>query len=345
MGGKWREFIEELKKMSCIAAPMVAVTVMQYLLQVISVIMVGQIGDVLLLSGVSIATSFTSVTGFSILFGMAGSLETLCGQAYGAKQFQQLGQDPSISRVAYKYSLYLIPNLFSYAILQSLVRYFQTQSLILPMLYSSCATLCFHIPLCWAFVFRLRFGYIGAALAISLSYWLNVSLLVCYMKYSSACKETRGVFSRDVLLSLKIFFRFVIPSAVMTCLEWWSYEVLILLCGLLPNPELETSVLSICFTITYLHYFIPYAFGATASTRVSNELGAGNPESAKMAIWIILCIAAAEIITVSTILLRCRNFVGYAFSSEKQIADHVADMAPLICLSVIVDSLQAVLSG
>jgi hypothetical protein len=28
-------------------------------------------------------------------------------------------------------------------------------------------------------------------------------------------------------------------------LEWWSFELLILLSGLLPNPELETSVLSV----------------------------------------------------------------------------------------------------
>lgn len=27
--------------------------------------------------------------------------------------------------------------------------------------------------------------------------------------------------------------------------EWWSFEILVLLSGLLPNPELESSVLSI----------------------------------------------------------------------------------------------------
>jgi hypothetical protein len=31
----------------------------------------------------------------------------------------------------------------------------------------------------------------------------------------------------------------------MCSLEWWSFELLVLLSGLLPNPKLETSVLSI----------------------------------------------------------------------------------------------------
>lgn len=66
MEGKWTEFLKELKKVSYMAAPMVAVMVMQYLIQVVSVMMVGHV-DQLSLSGVSIATSFTSVTGFSLL--------------------------------------------------------------------------------------------------------------------------------------------------------------------------------------------------------------------------------------------------------------------------------------
>lgn len=180
-------------------------------------------------------------------FGLAGALETLCGQAYGAEQYEKLGiytytsiisltlvclpisvlwiftdkllillgQDPSISNVAQKYSIYLIPNLFSYAILQSLIRYFQTQALILPMLYSSLATLCFHVPLCWALVFKLKLKIVGAALAINLSYLVNVVLLGVYIKCSSSCKRTRAAFSMDVLSSMKEFFRFAIPSATM----------------------------------------------------------------------------------------------------------------------------------
>lgn len=37
-------------------------------------------------------------------------------------------------------------------------------------------------------------------------------------------------------------------STTYVCsLEWWTYEIVILLGGLLPNPEEETSVLSIWY--------------------------------------------------------------------------------------------------
>ncbi|KAF7112882.1 hypothetical protein RHSIM_RhsimUnG0182700 [Rhododendron simsii] len=330
--GKWKEFVGEMKKVGSIATPMVVVTVSQYLLQVVSMSMAGHLGEISL-SSAAIATSFTNVTGFSLLFGMAGALETLCGQAYGAEQYKKLGiytyaaivslllvclpvsvlwifldklllvlgQDPLISQRAGKYAIWLIPALFPYAILQSIGNWFM--------------------------------------------YWLNVILLGFYVKYSSSVERTRTSFSRDVFLSTEEFIRFAVPSAIMVCLEWWSYELFILLSGLSPNPELETSVLSICLTTATLHFYIPYSFGAAASTRVSNELGAGNPEAARLAVWAVIALDAVEVTIASATLFCCRHILGRAFSNDKEVVDYVTDVAPLLCISIIMDSFQAVLSG
>ncbi|KAH1131076.1 hypothetical protein J1N35_002454 [Gossypium stocksii] len=369
-------FVKELKKVSYMAAPMVAVSVSQYLLQVISLMIVGHVGE-LALSGVAIATSFTNVTGFSLLFGMAGALETLGGQAYGAEQYQKLGtytycsivsliticlpvslfwifmdeflifmgQDPQISHVASIYSIWLIPALFADAILQSLVRYFQSQSQILPLFLSSCATICFHVPLCWVLVHKTNLGYVGAALAITLALWFNVIVLGFYMRWSASCESTRTVIVGDVFASIKEFLSFALPSAVMCCLEWWSFELLVLLSGLLPHSELETSVLSICLSTTSLHYFVPYGVGAAASTRVSNELGAGNPHLARVAVNVVIILGIFEAMIVSITLFSCRYAFGYLYSNEQEVIDYVGEMIPLISLSVIVDSLLAVISG
>nr|XP_016447617.1 PREDICTED: protein DETOXIFICATION 12-like [Nicotiana tabacum] len=356
--------------------PMIVVTVSQYLLRVSPMIMLGHLGE-LQLSSASIATSLSNVTGFSLLFGMASALETLCGQAYGAGQYRKLGtftygaiiclflvcipvsvlwiftdrllilmgQDPEIATEAGKYTIWLIPTLFPYAILQSLVRYLQAQSLILPMLLSAVVSLCFQVPICWVFIFKLDLGNAGAAMSIGLSYWLNVILLMLYVKYSSACAETRASFSRDVFLTIGDFFRFAIPSAVMVCLEWWSFELIILLSGLLPNPALETSVLSICFTTTSVHYHIPYSFGAAASTRVSNELGAGRPQAAKVALGAVLILSVTEVVLASISIFVVRHVWGYVFTYEKEVITYVAEITPVLCISIIMDGTQAVLSG
>lgn len=372
----WEGIWVELNKASRIAGPMVAVSMFQYLLQVVSVVIIGHLGK-LQLSSAAIAISLTNVTGSSLLSGLAGGLETLCGQAYGAQQYQKLGvythsaiisltlvcppicliwfffdkllpligQEPTISLHARNFSLCLIPALFGGAILKALTRYLQTQRLTLPLLLSSFSVLCFHIPVCWVLVYRSELGYLGAAVSFSLCSWLNVAMLGFYIKISTDCEKTWARLSMEALRGVGIFFRLGVPAAVMVCLKWWAMEVLTLLSGLLPNPTLETSVLSICLTISTIHFTIPYGFGVGASVRVSTELGAGNPQSARLAVWATMLLAITEAAVIGTILFFCRSIVGYAYSSDKQVVDLVSVMVPLVCISVITDSLQGVLSG
>ncbi|KAH9650439.1 protein DETOXIFICATION 12 [Citrus sinensis] len=330
----WDLLSGEVKKQGYIAAPMVAVTLSQYLLQVVSMMMVGHLGQ-LALSSTAMAISLASVTGFSVRLGMASALETLCGQAHGAQQYQRIGtqiytaifclflvcfplsflgiymgrllvlvgQDPQISHEVGKFIIWLLPALFAYAAMQALIRYFQSQSLIIPMFLSSYASLCLHIPICWGLVFKSGLGNLGGALAIGISYWLNVTFLAIYMKFSTACAESRAPISMELFRGIGEFFHFAIPSAVMVCLEWWSFELLILMSGLLPNPQLETSVLSVCLSTIQTLSAIPMD------------------------------------------LVLHRRVFGYVFSNEGQVVDYVTTMAPLVCLSVIMDSLQGVFSG
>ncbi|KAG5069341.1 hypothetical protein JHK85_001718 [Glycine max] len=84
------------------------------------------------------------------------------------------------------------------------------------------------------------------AFSIGTSYWMNVILLGLYMKFSIECERTGVPISMELFHGIGEFFTYAILSAGMICLEWWSFELLTLLFGLLLNPELETSVLSIC---------------------------------------------------------------------------------------------------
>lgn len=178
---------------------------------------------------------------------MSSALETLCGQAHGAKQYRQfgvqiytaifslnivciplsvlwiymgkilvfMGQDTLISQQAAKFSSCLIPALFGYANLQAVVRYFQMQSLIFPLIISSLFAVCFHVVVCWILVFNSGLGNLGAAFSIGISYWVNWILLALYMRFSSSCEKTRVSVSMELFQGVGQFFRLAIPSAGM----------------------------------------------------------------------------------------------------------------------------------
>ncbi|CAE5963171.1 unnamed protein product [Arabidopsis arenosa] len=367
---------EKIKKVASMAAPMVAVNMSQFLLQATSTMIVGHRSE-LALAGIALGSSFANVTGFGVLFGLSGSLETLCGQAYGAKQYHKLGsytftsivflliisvpisilwmfmnqillllhQDPQIAELAGVYCLWLVPALFGYSVLESLVRYFQSQSLIYPMVLSSLAALSFHVPLCWLMVHKFDFGAKGAAASIGISYWLTAVFLWVYMKLSSRCVETRIYMSKDVFVHTNIFFQFAVPSAMMCCLEWLAFEAITLLSGLLPNSKLETSVISICLTTSSLHYNLVNGIGDAASTNVANELGAGNPRGARDSAAAAIIIAAVESVVVSSSLFLSRSVWPYAYSNVEEVISYVTDITPILCISILMDSFLTVLSG
>lgn len=81
------------------------------------------------------------------------------------------------------------------------------------------------------------------------------------------------------------------------------------------------------------------------STRVSNELGAGNPQAAKLAVYVVLCTTVCESVFVGLLLIVIRNAWGYAYSKEMEVVRYLAAMMPLLSLTTILDGLACVLSG
>ncbi|RWR93918.1 protein DETOXIFICATION 16-like protein [Cinnamomum micranthum f. kanehirae] len=377
-----RDITDEVKKQLWLAGPLVAVSFLQFCLQMISVMFVGHLGE-LSLSSASMATSFAGVTGFSFLsnqaprLGMGSALDTLCGQSYGAKQYHMLGihmqramfvlllvsiplaviwaytgqillalgQDPEISSAAGLYARWMIPCIFAYGLLQCHVRFLQTQNIVFPMVISSGFTALLHLFICWVLVFKSGLGNKGAALANSISYWINVVLLAFYVKFSPACKKTWTGFSKEALHDVFNFIRLAIPSAVMVCLEFWSFELLVLLSGLLPNPKLETSVLSISLNTCSMLFMIPFGLGGAVSTRVSNELGAGRPQTARLAVMVVVAVDLTVGVIVGSTMILVRGIWGYAYSNEGEVVRYVAVMMPILATSNFLDGIQCVLSG
>ncbi|XP_020409731.1 protein DETOXIFICATION 16 isoform X3 [Prunus persica] len=370
------DFVEEAKLQLWLAGPLIAVSLLQYSLQVTSVMYVGHLGE-LALSSASMASSFASVTGFSVLLGMGSALETLCGQAYGAKQYNMLGvhmqramltllvvsiplaliwfytstilmalgQDHEISTEAGTFNQWMIPSLFAFSLLQCLNRFLQTQNNVFPMMISSGITAFLHIMVCWALCFKFGLGNKGAALAISISNWVNVLLLASYVKFSLACKNTWTGFSEEALHDIFSFIKLAIPSAIMICFEYWSFEMVVLLSGLLPNPKLETSVLSISLNTCWMVYMISVGLGSAISTRVSNELGAGRPQGAQLALRVMTIMALSEGAAIATATVLVRYVWGKLYSNENEVIIYVAKMMPLLALSDFLDGFQCVLSG
>lgn len=81
------------------------------------------------------------------------------------------------------------------------------------------------------------------------------------------------------------------------------------------------------------------------STRVSNELGAGRPQTARLAVIAAICIVVTEAFLAVTTMISGRHFWGYCYSNEERVVKYVGEMLLLLPISHSIDGLVTVLSG
>uniref|UniRef100_A0A0E0LBV7 Protein DETOXIFICATION n=1 Tax=Oryza punctata TaxID=4537 RepID=A0A0E0LBV7_ORYPU len=81
------------------------------------------------------------------------------------------------------------------------------------------------------------------------------------------------------------------------------------------------------------------------STRVSNELGAGRPHAARLAVRVAVFMAISEGLVIGLVLVCVRNIWGHVYSNEEEVIKYVAKMLLVISVSNFFDGIQCVLSG
>lgn len=150
------------------AIPITAMNCVVYFRAVVSVLCLGRLGS-LELAGGALSICFTSITGYSVLVGLASGLEPVCSQAFGSKNWDLIslslqraivilliaslpisllwlnlerimiwmGQDKDITAMAATYCLYSLPDLFTNSFLQPLRVYLRSQGVTRPMTYCS----------------------------------------------------------------------------------------------------------------------------------------------------------------------------------------------------------------
>ncbi|KAH1256027.1 Protein DETOXIFICATION 21 [Glycine max] len=364
---------EESKVMWIVAAPAIFTRFTTFGISIISQAFIGHIGSREL---AAYALVFTVIIRFAngILLGMASALSTLCGQAYGAKEYDMmgvylqrswivlflsaicllplfiftspiltlLGQDESIAQVARTISIWSIPVLFAYIVSNSCQTFLQSQSKNVIISYLAALSIIIHVSLSWLFTMQFKYGIPGAMISTILAYWIpNIGQMIFIT--CGWCPETWKGFSFLAFKDLWPVAKLSISSGAI--LELWYNTILILLTGNMKDAEVQIDALSICINISGWEMMIAFGFMAAVSVRVANELGRENSKAAKFSIVVTVLTSFAIGFILFVLFLILREKVAYLFTSNEDVVTAVGDLSPLLALSLLLNSIQPVLSG
>ncbi|GLJ39516.1 hypothetical protein SUGI_0807560 [Cryptomeria japonica] len=370
-----RRIVDESKKIWAIAGPAIFTRIAMYGTIVISQAFAGHLGE-LELAAISIASTVILGFNFGLFLGMASALETLCGQAFGARQYQMLGlylqrawvvilgvailllpmyiyaapilkifgQSDAIAELTGTLSIWVIPQHFSFVFFFPTQRFLQSQLKNMVIAWISGASLVIHVFLSWMFIIKFEMGLIGVAITLNLTWWFPTIGLILYAT-CGGCSRTWTGLSKDAFSDLWPFFKLSVASGVMICLENWYYRILVLSTGNLPDLQVAVDSLSICMSINGWEMMIPLGFFAATGVRVANELGAGNGKGAKFSMVVSTISSTMIGLVFCLLIIVLRQEVALAFTSSFTIVEAVSKLSILLAFTILLNSIQPVLSG
>ena len=181
-----------------------------------------------------------------VQLGMATALQTLCGQAYGARKYHMLGvylqrswivmflasiillpififatqilevlgQDEDVAKVGGEVAHWIIGAMFALVISYSSQMYLQSQSKNMLITYFAALAILVHVLLSWLLTVKYNFGVPGAMLSTVLAFWIpNIGQLMFIM--CGGCRETWKGFSLLAFQDLWSVMKLSLSSGVM----------------------------------------------------------------------------------------------------------------------------------
>ncbi|KAH6819309.1 MATE efflux family protein [Perilla frutescens var. frutescens] len=365
----------ETKKLWIVAGPSILLPFSTFGIHAISQAFIGHIGTTEL---AAYALVFTVLFGFvlGIQVGMVGGVGTLCGQAFGAKQYHKLGiylqqsfiilltvsalltplfvfaapilkalgQDHDIADMAGNIAFWFISVTFLYAVLYSCNSFLQSQSKNFILSCYAFLSLFVHIFLSWLLAVKLKFGIPGVMVSTVLAFLIpNIGQLTYMM--CGGCRETWKGFTALAFKDLGLTVKLSISSGVMICLEFCYNMILIVLTGNMENADIAIDALSICLIISNWAMVVSSGFLAAVSVRVSNELGKRDAKAAKFSILIAVLTSFSIGLVLLVLFLTFKKNAAYMFTKSEEVAEAVARLSPLLAFSLLLNSIQPVLTG
>lgn len=370
-----RRICEESKKIWRVALPSIISRVTSFGTIVVTQSFVGHISSVDL-AGYALVQTLTVRFVNGIVLGMASATETLCGQAYGAKQyhmmgiflqrswlvdlitltillpffifgtpiFNLLGEQPDIAKSAGYISIWFIPFNYSIMFATTIQMYLQAQQKNMVIAWLSVTQFVIHVILSWLFVYVLEYGINGAMGALCISSWFLVLGEFVYI-FGGWCQDTWKGFSvaalRDVLPVVKLSA----SSGLMICLELWYYAILVLLAGYMKNAKVAISAFSICLNITGWEFMICLGMMGASIVRVANELGKGDAKATRFSIKVVMITSFLIGMFFWILCLVFGDKLGYLFTDEEDVAQGVSDLHILLAFAMLLGGFYSVLSG
>ena len=156
----------------------------------------------------------------------------------------KLGQDPIVCEEAYRYIMTSLPSMYFLGQFDLKKRFLNCMKITwVPMVAQSTATMV-HILWCYLFVVKWDMDIVGLAIATNISTFTMLFIITVYAHCISSISDALFFPTSDSFKHWGEYLRLSIPATVMLCAEWWAFEILTILSGIIGVNEQAAQVIA-----------------------------------------------------------------------------------------------------
>ncbi|KAK6581736.1 hypothetical protein PZA11_005433 [Diplocarpon coronariae] len=338
---------KEAKIIATWSAPLIATTLLQRSIIIVSIFAVGRIGTIEL-GAVTVASATTNMIGNTVIQGLANGLDTLAAQAYGSGKKHLVGlhvqrmiyfihlcvlpliilwwkaeeifvfilKDQQVAYLAGTYLKIMILRFPAYVLFECGKRFFQAQGIFHAATFVVVLAAPFNALIMWLFVWHLGWGFIGAPIAIVITENLMVLLLLLYAWLVDG-SQCWGGLTKDAFRNWGPMIRIAVPGMIMYVTEFAAEEVLTLAAAQFGTSQLAAQ--SVLVTLVQITYIVPLGASIAASIRVANWIGARASGAAKFSAKVVGSSPSGSLVLVDFNARLQAVVFGFVLSSSNTV--------------------------
>jgi len=253
-----------------------------------------------------------------------------------------LKQPPVIAKLTEQFVIILIPGIPFMYVYELMKKILQAKNVMFPMLTSAIYSNIIHCVLGYIFVYHTPMGWLGAAVARTVTEVLFLLFLLPSFFEHGLIKMSAEYWDvSSAINGIEDFFKLGFSGMLQMCFEWWSFEVLALFCGILPNPVQAISANAILMNISTFSYVIYLGLSIAGSVRVGNAVGASNAKQAKLASFLCIFLCTFCSVICAAILLIFRKRIPSLFTKDESIQILTTELMVVAAIFQIFDAVNA----
>lgn len=368
----------ELRCLGELAWPIAVSTLSRLLMETVDVACLGHIGTVELAAASMASIWCQLVTG--LMSGPAFILNTLCAQAWGAKNYalvgvwlqiailvitaltpvgvvallftgpvlSLVGATPEVQELASVFArisiLWVWPNMMYIAVRQ----YFQAQDIVRPQMVVNACFVVVNLLLNLLFIWGIPgvhsgLGFAGSPLATVVSRWLQLLTFLFYVKFRGLHAKTwTGWKWAEVLNRGRLceFMSQALPYMFINVLGSGWDQLTTLIAASLGMKPLAEQ--SGMGTLLGPLFSVPTGIGFAIQLRIGQQLGARRPKCAKQTWRCGVALMVAVSVFIGSSFLALAPFLGRIFSDDAGVITTSRQLTPVMCLIFLFGSIGTV---